>query len=102
MLANVDCLSDDESKLPAPVIARAGQKRKRGDALVECDLRSDLRQLVASHCRCYATGRATTKRNCFIPFREASNFKVVLDIRRHLKSMHKSDSDRLVACQRYV
>ena len=37
MLANIDCLSDDKSKLPAPVIARAGQKRKRGDALVECD-----------------------------------------------------------------
>lgn len=118
MLADVDTLSDGEvdqaNFLPAqqanPVpaqqaaqqvvvhVASHGEKRKQSDAIALSELRQKLRQVVASHCRCFAKCKPQMRRNCFRPFRDPTIFAQIFNLRKTLLTMHKADADRLATC----
>lgn len=116
MIANVDCLSDDDgpSAQHAAPAASPGSRSSAASAsqgaLVERSqasrstsalrlvsfgpLKKQLHQIVLTKCKCSALSK--TKPSCFRRFQGEHTFTKLLQLRKDLASMEKQDQDRRV------
>ena len=100
MLASIEALSDDDVQ-GGPVEASASKarprKRRLDDHTVMSDVRTSLRRVVMSSCRCCKKRRDKRRVNCFQHFRGGAPFDAVAKMRQTLWTMHKADADQMAA-----
>eukprot|EP00435_Cladocopium_sp_Y103_P043325 s2636_g12.t1 len=109
MLGDIDALSDDgappcSEQQPAEhaeetALVQSVPRKRKPDALVDAvldsQIRQQLRHIVDSSCYCFKKSTSSARRqNCFIPFRERSMFDAALAVRLDLRKMTKEDSDK--------
>ena len=77
-------------------LRRKRRKRKRSDGVLESNRSARLTQTV--HCRALL-GRVckSCKRSCLNVFLEKNRLERFLDFRKHWKSIHKLDQDKIVS-----
>lgn len=100
MLANIEALSDDDAQVAASGASASKarpSKRKLDDHTVMSDIRTSLRRVVMSSCRCCKKRSHNRRVSCYQHFRGGAPFDAVAKLRQTLWTMHKADADQMAS-----